>query len=89
MQKVDNNNAVWIGTSNTRNAGPLLAIVPGNFNSLMSGLAVGDRVNVTGTVEKAPPSSQARHNFKISSEDANNVEADGVYVQATSVTRAP
>lgn len=88
VQKVDNNHAVWIGTANTRRAGPILAIVSGNAASVMSGLTVGDRVNVTGTVEKAPSKAQAEHNWKISSEDANNVEADGVYVRANQVTRA-
>lgn len=88
VQKVDNNHAVWIGTSNTRAAGPLLAIVSGKAAGVMNGLTVGDRVNVSGTVEKAPSTAQAQHNWKISSEDANNVRADGVYVRATQVTRA-
>lgn len=88
VQKVDNNHAVWIGTTNTRRAGPILAIVSGNAANVMSGLTVGDRVNVTGTVEKAPSKAQAEHSWKISSEDANNVEADGVYVRASQITRA-
>lgn len=88
VQKVDNNHAVWIGTTNTRRAGPILAIVSGNAANVMSALRVGDRINVTGTVEKAPSRAQAEHSWKISSEDANNVEADGVYVRATQITRA-
>lgn len=87
VEKVDNNHAVWIGTSNTRNAGPLLAVVTGNAG-VMNGLTVGDRVNVSGTVEKAPPAAQQEHNWKISSEDANNVRADGVYVRANQISRA-
>lgn len=88
VQKVDNNHAVWIGTNNTRRAGPLLAVLSGSSANALKNLTVGDRVNVTGTVEKAPPVRQAEHNFSISSEDANNVHADGVYIRANQITPA-
>jgi hypothetical protein len=88
VQKVDNNHAVWIGTNNTRRAGPLLAVVSGNAANTLKNLTVGDRVNVTGTVEKAPPTRQAQREFSISSEDANNLQSDGVYIRANQVTRA-
>lgn len=84
MQNADNNNAVWIGTSNMRNAGPLLAIVPGNFNGLMSGITSRrprhrHRHRREGASVIAGPAQ-----FQNQPEDANNAEV-GVYVQATSV----
>lgn len=88
VQKVDNNHAVWIGTNNTRRAGPLLAVVSGSAANTLKNLTVGDRVNVTGTVEKAPSTRQAQREWSISSEDANNVKADGVYIRANQVTPA-
>lgn len=45
-------------------------------------------LNVTGNVMKAPPTAQAQQQWKLSDEDVDQLEEEGVYIQATSVQPA-
>src|SRR5579884_3281774 len=80
VQNKINNRAYWIGVGN---AAPLLVVVPNSTN----GLATGDRVNITGTVQKAPPENQAKQDWGLSDEGARRLEEQGAYVQAAQIQR--
>ncbi|HEY1755775.1 MAG TPA: hypothetical protein VGG72_10295 [Bryobacteraceae bacterium] len=45
-------------------------------------------LNVTGRIMKAPPSAQAQQQWSLSDDDVNQLEDEGVYIQATAVTKA-
>src|SRR5579884_2024976 len=69
VQNKINNQVLWIGANN--NSG-LLVVLTGTDNSAANaGIQQGTRVNVTGTVEKAPPAAQARQQWSLSNQDAN------------------
>jgi len=46
------------------------------------------RLDVTGTIVKAPPLAQAQQQWKLSDEDVDQLEEEGVYIQATTVQPA-
>jgi len=73
-----NNQAVWIGTKTTP---PMLLIL----NSAQADIAPGTLLDVSGTVEKAPPAAQASNEWKLSGSDTSQLENQGVYIQATKV----
>lgn len=71
--------AVWIGTKTTA---PMLLILNGS-SAAHADIAPGTLLDVSGTVEKAPPEAQARNEWKLSSGDTSQLENQGVYIQAT------
>lgn len=73
-----NNQAVWIGT---HTAPPMLLIL----NSADANIAPGTLLDVSGTVENAPPAAQASKEWKLSGSDTSQLENQGVYIQATKV----
>lgn len=46
------------------------------------------QLEVTGTIVKAPPTAQAQRQWNLSDEDVDQLEEEGVYIQATSVQPA-
>jgi hypothetical protein len=47
----------------------------------------GDRVNVSGTVEKAPAADQAKQQWHLSDDAAKRLEQQGVYLSATQMEK--
>lgn len=76
-----NDQAVWIGTKTTP---PMLLILNGDPAS-QANVVRGTLLDVSGTVEKAPPAAQARKEWNLSSGDLSQLENQGVYIQATKV----
>lgn len=76
-----NNQAVWIGTKTTP---PMLLILNGSTAS-DGNIVPGTLLDVSGTVEKAPPAAQASTEWNLSSGDTSQLENQGVYIQATKV----
>jgi hypothetical protein len=81
-----NNRALWIGASDSSR---MLAVLNRTGSSAANAdISQGTLVNVTGTVEKAPPAAQLRSQWHLSRSDAQRVEQQGVYIQASQVTNA-
>lgn len=80
VQKQASEHALWIGAANTNHSWPMLVVLPAGDRTKAN---VGDRLDVTGTVEKAPTSSRAQHEWGIGGDDATQLEKDGAYIQAT------
>ena len=76
----------WVG-SNT--SAPLLVVatVPGNA-APAANLKPGETVNVSGTVEKAPPAAQAEKNWGLDHTGAARLEQEGAYLNATEANLA-
>jgi hypothetical protein len=79
VQEKSSGRAFWIGANG---AAPMLVVLPTGANTPIS---QGIRVNVYGTVEHAPAANVAQRLWSLSSGDANRLEQDGVYVQATQI----
>lgn len=81
MVKKVNDNVFWVGSNNSA---PMLVVggVPGNA-TLASNLQTGKKVNVSGTVEKAPPAAEAEKNWGLDSTEAARLEQEGAYLNAT------
>lgn len=80
IQGVAGQNAIWIGPDNAQ---PMLVILSGNASE--AGIAKGGLIDVTGTVENAPPLAQARQQWSLSGADAARLEQQGAYIQARQV----
>lgn len=77
-----NDNALWVG----RQGSPMLVILgAAGASASNANIASGEAINVTGTVLKAPPAQQAKSQWKLSDDDVNQLEQQGVYIQATQV----
>lgn len=104
VEKKVNDHALWVGESNgsnsaasnagtggnADNSGPsMLVVLFGNGNNAANAnIAQGDRVTVTGTIEKAPAQNQAKKEWKLSEDGAKTLQRDGAYVKATQVELA-
>jgi hypothetical protein len=81
LQKVSKD-VFWIGQNK---AAPLLVVIsaqapaPANVNQ-------GESVNVTGTVEKAPPATEAK-NWGLDNAGIQRLEKEGAYVNASQATK--
>lgn len=83
VQNQVNNHVLWIGASD---AAPMLVVLTGNGNTLAnSNIGQGTLVDVTGTVRKSPPQTQAKNQWSLSGGDAAKLERQGAYIQATQV----
>lgn len=83
IQSVAGRDAIWIGPDNAQ---PMLVILSGSgANASQVGLAKGGLVDVTGTVENAPPLAQARQQWSLTASDATRLEQQGAYIQARQV----
>lgn len=83
VQNMVNDNAMWVGGQNS----PMLLILGGAVNGSAANahIAQGEAINVTGTVEKAPPAAQAKGQWNLSDDDVNRLEQQGAYIQANEV----
>lgn len=77
-----NNQAVWIGTRTTP---PMLLILGSGAVPPNTHIVAGSLLDVTGTVEKAPPAAQARSQWNIGDKASSQLEKQGVYIRATRV----
>lgn len=84
VTKKVNNYVLWIGQGG--NGASVLVVLEGSGkNAAHANVSVGDVVNVTGTMEKAP--AQAQQNWKLSAEGQRRLEQQGAYVAASQVQR--
>lgn len=84
VQTVVNDHAMWVGASG---ASPMLVVLAGNNNTAANtNISQGSRIDINGTVEKAPPAAQAKQQWSLSDDDANQLEQQGAYIQANEVT---
>lgn len=60
----------------------------GSAGSAPSSTAKVQRLDVTGRIVKAPPTAQAQQQWKLSDEDVDQLEEEGVYIEATAVQPA-
>lgn len=83
VQAQAGNQAFWIGS--TTNSAPMLVVLPkaGEAADIHNGW-----FNVAGQVEKAPPAAQAQQQWGLSQQDAQRLESEGAYIQATQAIRA-
>lgn len=83
VQSMVNNNAMWVGSQNSS----MLLIMAGAISDSAANahIAQGEAINVTGTVEKAPPAAQAKSRWNLSDSDVNRLEQQGAYIQANQV----
>jgi hypothetical protein len=85
VQNKVNDQVLWVGGNNST---PILVVLTGAGNSAANAnISQGNNVDITGTVQKAPPKNQAQHNWQLSGDDANRLEQEGAYIQATQVTQ--
>lgn len=83
VQQTNSNHAFWIGANNNDT---MLVVLTGNQNSAANAnLQQGQRVNVTGTVARAPSADNAKRMWSLSDDDAKRLEQQGAYIQATQV----
>jgi hypothetical protein len=83
VQKKVNNHALWIGAKNST---PMLLVLAGNGNSADNAhISKNSLINVTGRVQKAPPRSQAKSQWSLSSGGADRLQSQGAYIEATQV----
>jgi hypothetical protein len=84
VQTVVNDHTLWVGANG---ATPMLVVLTRNNNTAANAnISQGSRVNINGTVEKAPPAAQAKQQWSLSDDDANRLAQQGAYIQATEVT---
>lgn len=83
VQNQVNDHVLWIGASNST---PMLVVLTGKGNTAANAqIGPGTLVDVTGTMRKVPPQAQARQEWKLSGDDAAQLERQGAYIQATQV----
>lgn len=83
VQNQVNDHVFWIGPNNST---AMLVVLTGNGNTAANAqISQGTRVNVTGTMQKAPPQAQAQQQWQLSGDDAAQLERQGAYIQATQV----
>jgi hypothetical protein len=84
VQAVVNDHTLWVGANG---APPMLVVLTGNNNTAANAnISEGSRININGTVEKSPSAAQAKQQWSLSDDDANSLEQQGAYIQATEVT---
>jgi len=85
VQNVVNDREFWIEANGSA---PTLVVLTGTGNNIADAkIGNGNRVDVTGTVMKAPPANEAQNNWKLGSDDANRLEKQGAYIEATQVEK--
>lgn len=81
-----NDHVLWIGANNSSR---MLTILSGAANNAANAnIGQGNLVNVTGTVEKAPPIAQAKSQWHLNDSQAKLLEQEGAYIQASQVMNA-
>ena len=83
VQSVINDHVFWIGTGN---AAPMLVVLQGaNNTAANANIAQGDTINVIGTVQKAPTAAIAKQQWSLNDDQANRLQQQGAYIQASEV----
>jgi hypothetical protein len=83
VQNLVNEHVLWIGAHNST---PMLLVLAGNGNTASNAhINHGSLIDVMGTVEKAPPLAQAKHQWSLSGGDAAKLERQGAYIRAAQV----
>jgi hypothetical protein len=87
VRKPANDRAFWIGANDSDT---MLVVLTGNQNNAGNpNVQNGVRVNISGTVERAPSAEQAKRMWSLSDEDAKKLEQQGVFVQTAQVVSGP
>jgi hypothetical protein len=81
VAKKVNDQAFWIGTGDHARSMLVVGSTAGNIRE-------GEQIDVTGTVEKAPPAAQAKQQWSLSDDGAQRLEQQRAYVQANQVQQA-
>ena len=87
VESIAGPHAFWIGANNGTHSRPMLVVLPANYNGANNAITVGDRIDVSGKIDKAPPAIQARHRWSLNGGEANRVDQEGAYIQATQVQK--
>lgn len=82
VEKKPGNHAIWISENN---GAPMLLVFSNGDNAANAKIRKGDKVEVTGTVEKAPLEAEAQHNWMLSANGAKRLEQQGAYIEAIQV----
>ena len=85
VQSKASNQALWIGMNNTS---PMLVVLTGAGNTAANAnIGQGNRIDVTGTVEKAPTAGNVNKSWGLDNNGVKRLEQEGAYVQATQVQK--
>ncbi|HEX8710690.1 MAG TPA: hypothetical protein VF730_02370 [Terracidiphilus sp.] len=88
VQKKISDTVFWVGAKNST---PMLLVIKNSDAANRNGpskkvnltIEKGNLIDITGTVEKAPPQAQAQQQWKLSSSDAARLAREGGYIDAT------
>lgn len=96
VQKKISETVFWVGPKNTP---PTLLVLknnpignnngPGPLKKNGTTFRQGDLIDITGTIEKAPPQAQAQRQWALSGSDAAQLERQGGYIEGTLVFYVP
>ena len=79
--------ALWIGSK--FNAVPTLLILPAGNDRSIAAIGQGAWIDTTGRIYAAPKAEQAKQQWGLSDQDAQQLEQQGAYMQATGVQQVP
>ena len=83
VQNQVNDHVFWIGANNSTR---MLVVLTGNGNATANThIGQGTRMDVTGTIQKAPPQAQAQELWQLGGDNAAQLQRQGAYIQATQV----
>lgn len=86
VEAKDGGGALWVGGNK---ADPLLVVVgEPAANQLDTNIARGQRINIVGTMEKAPSEATAKRAWNLGQRGATRLSQEGAYVQATHIAAA-
>lgn len=94
VQKKISDTVFWVGPKNTP---PTLLVLPSSTSGQNAGplkknsttIEPGNMIDITGTMQKAPPQAQAQKQWALSNSDAAQLEKEGGYVQGSIVFYVP
>lgn len=86
VTKKISNDVFWVGSNSSA---PLLVVInPPASQALAGKIAPGESVNVSGTVEKAPPAAEAEKDWGLDDVGTRRLEQEGAYLNATGASQA-
>lgn len=86
VQRKVSDRIFWIGTNSQS---PILVVLTGNQNIEEFGnITTGSKVDVAGTVTKAPATPDAASQWSLNDPDLAQLEKEGVYIQASEIYRS-
>jgi hypothetical protein len=81
-----NNDVFWVGSNSSA---PLLVVISAPANPASArNVTAGESVNVSGTIEKAPPADEAKKDWGLDDAGTQRLEKEGAYLNATDASRA-